>query len=147
MLHTTGEERWQAESARLDTEIRRLLSRREPYEQLEAAVESGTIEDPLVRRQAELLLNAHRPNQLPADVIERIVALEKAVENRFNTFRAELDGDQVGDNRIREILERSDDARGRRPSRSARRSRPSCSSWCGCATRPRGASASRRTTA
>jgi peptidyl-dipeptidase A len=116
MLYTTGEERWQAESARLDTEIRRLLSRPEPYEELKAAVEAGGAdgEDPLVRRQAVLLLNAHRPNQLPPDVIERIVNLEKVVENRFNTFRAELDGEQVGDNHIREVLERSDDLELRR---------------------------------
>jgi peptidyl-dipeptidase A len=113
-LATTGEDRWQAESTRLETEVRRILSRRDAYEELDAAVRAGDGDDPYVRRQAQLLLNAHRPNQLPADVIERIVGIEKSVENRFNTFRAELDGEQVSDNHIRELLERSDDLELRR---------------------------------
>jgi peptidyl-dipeptidase A len=113
-LATTGEERWQAESARLETEIRQILSRRDAYEELRAAVEAPDGQDPQLRRQAVLLLNAHRPNQLPREAIEQIVTLEKSVENRFNTFRADLDGEQVTDNRIREILERSDDGGLRR---------------------------------
>jgi peptidyl-dipeptidase A len=114
MLYTTGEERWQAESARLDTEIRTILSRREAYEALRSALAAGGSGDPLLDRQAVLLLNDHRPNQLPPAAIERMVALEKALENRFNTFRAELDGERVSDNRIREVLEREDDVGLRR---------------------------------
>ena len=107
-LQITGEERWESESARLDTEIRTLLSRNDAYEELLAAAENG-VRDPLLARQVTLLVNAHRPNQLPREAIERIVTLEKSLETRFNTFRAELDGERVSDNRIREVLERSDD--------------------------------------
>jgi peptidyl-dipeptidase A len=111
---TTGEERWERESARLDTEIRTVLSRREAYEELRAAAENGVGDDPELARQVTVLLNAHRPNQLPPETIERIVKLEKALDTRFNTFRADLDGERVSDNRIREILERSDDTGLRR---------------------------------
>jgi peptidyl-dipeptidase A len=107
-LNTTGEERWQEESARLDTEIRTLLSRPDRYRFLLDAHANG-VGDPLLRRQVELLVNAHRPNQLPRESIERIVKLEKSVDHSFNTFRAELDGERVSDNRIREILAESDD--------------------------------------
>lgn len=113
-LYTTGDERWQAESTRLETEIRTILSRPDAYEELRGAVEGGDADDPLLRRQAVLLLNAHRPNQLPPELIERIVTLETSAANRFNTFRAELDGERVGDNAIREILEHSDDLELRR---------------------------------
>jgi peptidyl-dipeptidase A len=109
-LQTTGEKRWEEESARLDTEIRTVLSRRDAYEDLQAAAERGDGDgDPQLAREVTLLLNAHRPNQLPRETIERIVKLEKALETRFNTFRADLDGKRVTDNDIREILERSDD--------------------------------------
>jgi peptidyl-dipeptidase A len=108
-LQTTGDERWEAESVRLDTELRTVLSRKDAYEELLAAAESGETSDPLLARQVTLLVNAHRPNQLPAATIERLVTLEKSLETRFNTFRAELDGERVSDNRIREVLERSDD--------------------------------------
>lgn len=112
-LNVTGQERWQEESARLDTEIRGLLSRPGEYRFLLEARRNG-IEDALLRRQIELLVNAHLPNQLPRDSIERIVKLENSLEARFNTFRAELDGERVSDNRIRELLLASDDAELRR---------------------------------
>ena len=108
-LNVTGEERWQAETARLRTEIRLVLSRREPYEFLVRATQEENGADPLVRRQALLLRNAHAENQTAPETIERIVALETSLENTFNTFRAQLDGRSVSDNEIREILERSDD--------------------------------------
>ena len=113
-LQTTGEERWKEESTRLNTEIRTVLSRRETYEELLEAVTDGVVSDPLLARQAVLLLNAHRPNLLPPETIERIVKVENELDQRFNTFRADLDGERVSDNRIREILERSDDLELRR---------------------------------
>jgi len=108
-LNITGDERWQKESARLNVEIRLVLSRPEPYDFLQAALASSNGSDPLLRRQAVLLRNAHAENQISAEAIERMVGLETSLENRFNTFRAELDGKRVSDNEIREILERSDD--------------------------------------
>ncbi len=113
-LNVTGDERWQAETARLRTEIRMLLSRREPYEFLVRATSEADGADPLLHRQAVLLRNAHAENQTPPETIERIVALETSLENTFNTFRAELDGRSVTDNEIREILEQSDDVDLRR---------------------------------
>jgi peptidyl-dipeptidase A len=112
-LNVTGEKRWQEETARLRLEIRSLLSRPEPYRFLSAAAETRG-GDPILHRQAVLLRNAHAEHQIPADKIERIVALETSLENRFNTFRADLDGRSVSDNELREILEHSDDAELRR---------------------------------
>ena len=112
-LNVTGEERWQQESTRLDTEIRTLLSRPDRYRALLDAQTDG-VHDPLLTRQVQLLVNAHRPNQLPAESIERIVRLEKSLEARFNAFRAELDGERVTDNQIRELLLDSDDPELRR---------------------------------
>jgi len=62
-LNITGDEHWQTETARLRTEIRMILSRREPYEFLREAVEAANGADPLLRRQALLLRNAHAENQ------------------------------------------------------------------------------------
>ena len=112
-LNVTGEERWQDESARLRTEIRSLLARPEPYRFLREAAD-GSGGDPILHRQAVLLRNAHAEHQIPAKTIERIVTLETSLENRFNTFRAGLDGRNVSDNELRGILEHSDDAELRR---------------------------------
>src|SRR5207249_9408291 len=46
--------------------------------------------------------------------IDRMVRLEKSLESRFNNFRADLDGERVSDNRLREILRDSNDSATRR---------------------------------
>jgi peptidyl-dipeptidase A len=108
-LNVTGEERWQEEVARLSKEIRLVLSRPETYAFLQEATAPANGSDPLLQRQAVLLRNAHAENQISPEAIERIVTLETSLENRFNIFRADLDGTRASENDIREILEKSDD--------------------------------------
>jgi peptidyl-dipeptidase A len=107
--NATGEERWEQESARLVTAIRTALARPDDYALLDEATRSPNGADPFLVRQALLLRNEMAPNQIAPETIERIVRLETALEGAFNTFRSELDGEHVGENRIREILETSDD--------------------------------------
>ena len=147
----TGDPAAEEEAARLDTEIRTVFSRRDEYESLRALAAAGGVADPLLARQLTLLLNAYRGQQLEPATIARMVRLEKRLESRFNAFRAELDGRRVLDNDLRRVLVESDDSAARRraweaASRSAPRSRPTCSSWCGCATRPPARWASTTTT-
>lgn len=113
-LNATGDDEWEQETIRLSTEVRALLARPDEYAFLREAVGNGATVDPLVRRQAVLLRNAAAPNQIPRSHIERLVQLETAVEATFNAFRADLDGGRVGENRIRELLETSDDLALRR---------------------------------
>src|SRR5262249_60558228 len=68
----------------------------------------------LLTRRAVMLRTATAEPQISAETIERIVELETSLENRFNTFRANLGGSSVSDNEILEILEHSDDPDVRR---------------------------------
>jgi peptidyl-dipeptidase A len=114
LANTTGEARYEAESARLDAAMRMIYARREPYEQLSRLRSDGPLADPLLDRQLVLLHHAHRARQLPPEMIERQVQLEKALESRFNQFRAELDGERVSDNQLVDVLRGSDDGDLRR---------------------------------
>lgn len=109
LANTTGEERHEKRSAELDARIRLVFARRESFESLRNLRAAGPFSDPLLERQSKLLWNAHRSKQLSPEMIERQVKLEKSLESRFNSFRALLDGEQVTDNRIRELLQASDD--------------------------------------
>ena len=71
---------------------------------------ASSIDDPIVRRQVEVLHDLFVPHQLPEGQQRRMVELETRVEATFNTFRGELDGTQVDDNTILEILRASDDS-------------------------------------
>ena len=110
----TGDSAPERESARLEAEIRAVFARPEPFALLEGLQSGGALTDPRLERQRVLLHLACRANQLPPEDIQRIVRLEKQIEGRFNTFRATLDGERVGDNRIREILRDSGDVALRR---------------------------------
>jgi peptidyl-dipeptidase A len=114
LANVTGESRYEQESARLDSRIRMMFARPEPYAQLKALRDAGGVPDPLLQRQLTLLLNDYRAHQIAPEMIERTVALEKALESRFNNFRAELDGQRVTDNQIRQVLRDSDVTPARR---------------------------------
>jgi len=112
--NTTGDARHVEEGARLETQIRTVFSRPHPYRRLRALAEGGGADDPLLQRQLTLLLNDYRAHQIPPARIEAMVRLEKSLEDGFNRHRATLDGGEVSDNQLREILHRSDDVGLRR---------------------------------
>ena len=114
LANTTGEARYEQESARLDAAMRKLFARREPYAMLSRLKDAGALADPLLDRQLTLLHMAHRARQLSPELIEAQVKLEKSLESRFNQFRATLAGERVTDNRIVDILRDSTDAGLRR---------------------------------
>jgi peptidyl-dipeptidase A len=102
------------EAARLDTEIRTIFSSRADYESLRALAGAGGVAEPRLARQLVLLLHAYRGNQLEPATIERLVRLEKRLESRFNSFRAEVAGRPVMDNDLRQVLVDSQDTAERR---------------------------------
>lgn len=114
LLATTGAEAHLRRCAALDSRMRLLFARPEPYAFLRELSAEGPVTDPLLRRQLELLLNAYRARQLAPEMIERQVLIEKKLESAFTNFRAELDGDRVSDNGIVEVLVDSDDVAKRR---------------------------------
>ena len=104
LASVTGESRYEQEGAELDARIRRMFARPEPYAELTALRDAGGVPDPRLQRQLVLLVNDYRAHQIPVEMIERMVRLEKSLESRFNNFRAQLAGERVTDNRIRQIL-------------------------------------------
>lgn len=114
LANVTGTAEHEAESARLDVEIRSLWSRPEPYAFLKAIEAVGGVSEPKLARQLRLLIHGYQANQIPPEAIERMVQLEKSLESRFNSFRATLDGRTVTDNELRDVLRDSDDSALRR---------------------------------
>jgi peptidyl-dipeptidase A len=112
--NVTGDPAHEAESARLDAEIRKIFARREPYRFLSDALQAGDVADPSLQRQLVLLHHSFQANQIPPATIERMVKLEKTLESRFNNFRAELDGARVTDNQLLDVLRLENDSVRRR---------------------------------
>lgn len=113
-LATTGDPRWETESLRLETELKRLLSDRETFARTLALRETGHLTDETDRRTLEILHLAYLQNQADPALLERIVALEVRAEGALANFRPQLDGRAVSENEVRRLLRDSDDVAERR---------------------------------
>ncbi len=103
-----------ARRERIELERRELLGDPDAFGAIEAARRRADQFDPLVARQLTVLHDAFAPHQIDADLRRRIVELEVAVEDTFNTFRGEIDGRRVDDNAIADVLRTSEDSIERR---------------------------------
>jgi len=86
-----------------------------------AAAVAARATDPLERRRADVLHLSATAHQRPADLRNRIVALETELQGRFMARRAVVGGREVTDNEIAKILLRSSDEAERREAWLAQR--------------------------
>jgi peptidyl-dipeptidase A len=102
--NATGDKKYYDEQAALDLEVRTIYSNKKEFEQLKKWKESGEIRDALLQRQLIIIYNNYLINQFDAALMRKIVEKATAIENKFNVFRPLLDGKEVDDNEIVNIL-------------------------------------------
>ena len=90
--------------AQLELELKMVYSNRDEFAQLKEMKESGEVKDPLLARQLTILYNSYLENQVDPELLEKIVKKGTEVENTFNTFRGKIDGREVTNNQILEVL-------------------------------------------
>ncbi|MCU7495279.1 MAG: M2 family metallopeptidase [Ignavibacteria bacterium] len=98
-------------SAELEIKRSKIYSSKEDFEKLKHFRESGLISDPTLKRELETLYNAYLENQVDEKRLEEIIKLRTDIENKFSTFRAEVNGKKLTDNEVEEILKNSRDSR------------------------------------
>lgn len=114
-LTTTGKPEYEAGYVRLQVALRRVFADREAFAQLQSLFDvRQPVGDPLLARQATLLHHQFAGNQMDESTIHDLTQREAAIENVFITYRADLDGRQVAENELKEILRDSEDAGERR---------------------------------
>lgn len=113
-LAVSGEPRWEAESQRLETELKKLLANRPVYTEIDALRNAGPAPDADAARQLEILRLEHLGNQVDEALLAKIVALEVKAEGVFANFRSTLDGEPISENDVRRLLGESADVAERR---------------------------------
>jgi peptidyl-dipeptidase A len=88
----------------------RFWSDPELFEAAKQLNKSGKVVDPLLARQLKLILLAAGQNQQDEATIERLTELESRVRQRYYNYRAWVDGKELSDNEIDEILKASRDS-------------------------------------
>jgi peptidyl-dipeptidase A len=84
---------------------------KDAFEELKGFRESGMIKDSVMARQLELLYNLFLQGQIDTSLIAAQVKMENNINRKYSDFRASLDGRQMSDNEIEDILRNSLDSR------------------------------------
>ncbi|MDX9774283.1 MAG: M2 family metallopeptidase [Bacteroidales bacterium] len=69
--------------------------------------ESGEVKDSILDRQLELLYNMYLSGQIDTSLISEQVRMETEISQKFTNFRADVNGKQLSDNEVEEILRHS----------------------------------------
>lgn len=107
---TTGKQESYEKYAALELELRQIHSDPAKFAQLKRLKDSKAVEAPLLARQLDVLYNAYLPNQIDTTLLEQIVQKSSHVEQKFSTFRGEMNGKKVSNNEIEGILKNETDS-------------------------------------
>ncbi len=106
-LATTGKAEYADDVEKREIELRMYLADKERFEVVKDALGMNLGE--IDNRQLKLLFNSVLPNQLSKEAIEETVKREVEIEGIFANYRAKIDGKEVTNNDISDILSKSDD--------------------------------------
>lgn len=110
----TGSDEATQKVAELETKYRLVFSDRTRFERLKAFQGANRIKAPHLQRQLQLLILEFTSHQLPPEMIEDLVKRQTAIEQVFNTHRAVVDGVEMTDNEILEVLKEESENTKRR---------------------------------
>lgn len=107
-LSTTGKKEYAEESEKAEMEVRLFLSDKQRFESVKALL-AGNDLTALERRQLEILRNNMVENQLDRETLQQLVNKQIALQEIITTFRGTIDGKEVNNKQIEEILRDSTD--------------------------------------
>ena len=107
----SGKEADYEKSAGYQIEISKFYSNKEMFKRLKKFKESDEIKNPVLKRELDLIYNEFVGCQFDDKLHEEIINLSTKIEQRFSTFRAKVNGKQLTDNEIDELLEKSTDSK------------------------------------
>ena len=113
-VSTTGKPEYEEQLGEAIKQARLLLSDKARYEALRELLKKEgrsvtTKQDELLLRQAKLMDNGMRANQISPDLINKMTELEIEIQSQFVKFRATVGGKPMADNDLKRILKESDD--------------------------------------
>lgn len=113
--NTTGKPEAFERKEKAQNKIDAALADKKVFERLKYLREKTTqIDAPLVRRSIQVLYLQYLGSQVDPELLKRMSALANQVEKDFNGFRARVDGQELTENQIREILRNSTDSARRK---------------------------------
>ncbi|HYW79363.1 MAG TPA: M2 family metallopeptidase [Thermoguttaceae bacterium] len=110
----SGKEEDFAKTAAARLALKKFHSNPESYKTIQMLLADKDQLDPLEERSLTVAELAFLGNQLPAEMLEEMVTLSTQIEETFNTFRGELDGEKLTNNVLLEMLAKEIDSARRK---------------------------------
>jgi peptidyl-dipeptidase A len=104
ILETLGSKDASSLKTMLDIELKLLFHDKETFTLLQQFDADETLNDPILKRQLNVLLRTFKPNLASKDLLKKIALLESALAYEYATFRPSLDGHELSENDIRDRL-------------------------------------------
>ncbi len=92
-----------------ENDYNKLVSNKEYFAELKKIKDSGLVTDSIQIRRLNMLYNAFLANQISIEKLQETTALQSAITEKYSKFRAVVDGKQLDDNQIENILRESTD--------------------------------------
>jgi peptidyl-dipeptidase A len=94
-------------SEKTSFELAKFYTDAKAFSELKTLKESGAIQDPLLARQLVLLYDAYLAGQVDTALIAERLKMETGINKKYSNFRANINGKELSDNQIEDILRTS----------------------------------------
>lgn len=109
--NVTGSDADLAKSEKAAFEFAKVFTDSKAFAELKKIKESGAVQDPVLKRQLELLYDSYLGGQVDTALIAKRLKMETEITKKYTNFRAKVDGKELPDNEIENILRNSTDTR------------------------------------
>lgn len=103
----SGSEEDYAFAEETQLKLSQIFTNKADFEKLRTIKESGAVTDPLLLRQLDILYNDYLSQQIDIEKLEKRIKMESEIEKKFSTFRADVNGNELTDNQVEQILKTS----------------------------------------
>ncbi|MCU0462121.1 MAG: M2 family metallopeptidase [Bacteroidales bacterium] len=94
-------------SEKASFEEEKFYTGKEAFTELKEIKESGAVKDPILARQLELIYSLYLGGQVDTALIAERLRMETEINKKYLNFRAVVNGKDLGDNQIEDILRNS----------------------------------------
>jgi peptidyl-dipeptidase A len=88
-------------------EAEKLYTHKAAFAELKVLKESGAVKDPILTRQLDLIYNMYLGGQIDTSLIGIRLRMETEINKKYLNFRAVVNGMEMGDNQVEDILRNS----------------------------------------
>ncbi len=103
----TGTSEDYSKSEKASFEFARIYTDTIAFARLKRIKDSGEVKDSLLARQLELLYNAFLGGQVDTSLIADQIKMETEISKKYGNFRASVNGKEIPDNQVEDILRNS----------------------------------------